>query len=201
MKKMFFVFALATVLVLSFSSVAFAKYAGWAYNNPLPDNVTNNAPGYLSWQGANAISANNNGGTSVNGNTPHGLAGDMGVSSERVGPLRGSTQDNTHGAGPAHPEAPYDADEQGRATSEQVAARTPPEQNAETERAPEVQPDLPPRTAPSQGAPNPLGPGPEFTPDDDWRTVQTGEPGARTGDAEGRTEFDAVERAEKQDPD
>ncbi len=77
MKKTLFVFALAAVFVLSFSTVAFAKYAGYAYNNPVlagdpATSTVNAAPGYLSWQGANAISANYNGGTSVNGDTPHG---------------------------------------------------------------------------------------------------------------------------------
>ncbi|MDY0088600.1 MAG: hypothetical protein RBS78_08655 [Coriobacteriia bacterium] len=73
MKKTLFVFALAIVLVLSFSSIAFAKYAGYAYNNPVPPSTDPNpTPGYLSWTGANVISAQQNGGTSANGSTAHG---------------------------------------------------------------------------------------------------------------------------------
>jgi hypothetical protein len=127
-----------------------------------------------------------------NGNTPEGLAGGMGVSSERVAPLRGAPQDATHGAGPEHPEAPYDARDLAELDTGAV-----PEQNALTEGQPEIQPDLPPRTRPTAGAPNPLGPGPDFTPDDEWRTVQAGEDGEHTGDAAGRSEFDPIERAQE----
>lgn len=128
-----------------------------------------------------------------NGNTPEGLAGGMGVSSERVGPLRGSTQDATHGAGPSHPQAPYDAATQADTTP----ADAPSEQAPDMTRGPEVQPDLPPRTTPTQQAPNPMGPGPEYTPDDAWRTVRAGEDGKETGGPGGVSEFDAVERAEE----
>ncbi len=76
MKKILFTMAIAIALVLAFSGVASAKYAGYAYNNPVRVSAettqTNTAPGYLSWQGANAISANYNGGTSTNGSTAHG---------------------------------------------------------------------------------------------------------------------------------
>lgn len=133
-----------------------------------------------------------------NGNTPEGLAGDMGLSSERVGPLRGSPREATHGAGPAHPEAPYDA---GHMAAQQEAAGTlddtPPEQNADPARGSEVQPDLPPRTTPTQQTRNPLGPGPEYDPGDDWRTQQPGDPARDTNGPDGRTEYDAVERAEE----
>ena len=91
------------------------------------------------------------------GNTPHGLDGDLGISSERVGPLRGSSEEGTHGAGAAPDDGePDDV----------------PEKSPDPARGEEVQPDLPPRTRPSQSAPNPLGPGPDHEPDEGWRTQQ-----------------------------
>lgn len=57
-----------------------------------------------------------------------GLAGDMGVSSERRGPVRGLDEEVTYGAAPTHPD-----DEAGDA---------PPEQSARDGR-PEVNPDSP----------------------------------------------------------
>ncbi len=82
MRRILFTMALAIALVFAFSGVAVAKYAGYAYNNPVvgfvsgssgaTQTVDNQSPGYLSWQGANAISANYNGGTSTNGATVHG---------------------------------------------------------------------------------------------------------------------------------
>lgn len=84
------------------------------------------------------------------GNSPQGLAGDLGVSSERVGQLREGGGEGTHGAGVAHPGATEPATDQ----------QDPP---------PEEQPDTPPPARPTQGAPNPLGPGPDHEPDDAWR--------------------------------
>lgn len=136
----------------------------------------------------------------ANGNTPEGLAGDMGVSSERVGPLRGAPRDATHGAGPQHPEAPYDAEQlarQGDTAPDLESA--PPEQNADPTRGPEIQPDLPPRTNPTESAPNPLGPGPDHESASDWRTVKPGQEGKHTGGPEGESEFDAIGRAEHTD--
>lgn len=85
------------------------------------------------------------------GNTPHGLAGGMGISSERVGHLREGGGEGTHGAGVPHPGAPEPATDQ----------QDPPV---------EEQPELPPAAHPTQGAPNPLGPGPDHEPSDGWRT-------------------------------
>jgi len=70
MKKSLFVLVLATALVFAFSGVAFAKYAGYAYNNPIipagsTEATTNPAPGYLSWDGAMAINPTQTG-------SPHG---------------------------------------------------------------------------------------------------------------------------------
>ena len=41
-----------------------------------------------------------------NADSAEGLAGDMGISSERVGPLRGSETEGTYGAMPTHPATP-----------------------------------------------------------------------------------------------
>lgn len=71
MRKILFTMAVAVALVLAFSGVASAKYAGYAYNNPLPGGVLNPSPGYLSWQGATAIQLNHQGANN-NGSTPHG---------------------------------------------------------------------------------------------------------------------------------
>ena len=64
------------------------------------------------------------------GNGPQGLAGGMGVSSERTGPVPGAQGEATHGAVDPYPELPADED-------------PPAEQSAG---GPEVQPDndLPP---------------------------------------------------------
>jgi hypothetical protein len=62
-----------------------------------------------------------------NADSADGLAGDMGISSERVGPLRGSPSEGTYGAMPTHPPRPE--------------GDAPPEQSADgTE---EVRPDPP----------------------------------------------------------
>jgi hypothetical protein len=73
MKKTLFVLVLAIVLALSFSTVAMAKYAGYAYNNPVvvfvdgtteTTTVANPLPGYLSWTGALTLAPDQTG--------PHG---------------------------------------------------------------------------------------------------------------------------------
>ena len=61
-----------------------------------------------------------------NADSPDGLAGDMGVSSERKGPVRGSSEEVTYAAAPTY--------------SEEPEAETPPEQSA-YDGEPEVQPD------------------------------------------------------------
>jgi hypothetical protein len=65
-----------------------------------------------------------------NADSPEGVAGDMGVSSERKGPVRGHDQEVTYGSAPTHLDddpAPDDA---------------PPEQSARDGR-PEVNPESP----------------------------------------------------------
>lgn len=52
------------------------------------------------------------------GNTPHGLEGDMGVSSGRVGELREGGGKGTHGAGVPHPGATSPATDQQDPTDE-----------------------------------------------------------------------------------
>jgi hypothetical protein len=44
------------------------------------------------------------------GNGPHGLAGGMGVSSERTGPVSGAEGEATHGVVDPYPELPTDED-------------------------------------------------------------------------------------------
>ena len=77
-----------------------------------------------------------------NGNGPDGLAGEMGVSSERVGSFERVPGEATHAKGPANPDAPRDADDQALDTS----PADPPEQSADPRTGEEVQPDndLPP---------------------------------------------------------
>jgi hypothetical protein len=73
----------------------------------------------------------------------HGLAGGMGVSSERVGKVRGSSQPATGGAEDLSSEEPADP---------------PPEQSADPRTGPEVQPanDLPPHRWNREGSPGHL---------------------------------------------
>ena len=61
-----------------------------------------------------------------NADSAHGLAGGMGVSSERKGPVRGQDEEATYAATPTHTEDPED--------------EAPPEQSAFST-APEVTPD------------------------------------------------------------
>ncbi len=67
-----------------------------------------------------------------NADSPEGLAGDMGVSSERPGSVRGVDEDVTYGAAPTHPDADDSADD----SEDDVL----PEQSAFDGR-PEVHPD------------------------------------------------------------
>ena len=66
-----------------------------------------------------------------NADSPDGLAGDMGVSSERKGPVRGQGQDVTYGTAATHTDAGSPDDKSGD---------TPPEQSAFDPR-PDVHPD------------------------------------------------------------
>lgn len=102
------------------------------------------------------------------GGGPAGLAGEMGVSSEREGEFQRAAGTGTHAAGPPSPQAPLDAREQ----ADPDAVDDPPEQSPDPRRGPEDNPDLPPRTTPTEQAPNPLGPGPEHESDNSWRTVK-----------------------------
>lgn len=63
-----------------------------------------------------------------NADSPDGLAGDMGISSERTGTVRGGSEQVTYAAAPTHPEG------------EDSQEDTPPEQSAYDGR-PDVQPD------------------------------------------------------------
>ena len=67
-----------------------------------------------------------------NADSPEGLAGGMGVSSERTGTVRGGDEQVTYASAPTH----TDAEEDGAPTGDDV----PPEQSAFDGR-PEVQPD------------------------------------------------------------
>ena len=62
-----------------------------------------------------------------NADSPEGLAGEMGVSSERLGQVRGQDEDVTYAAAPTH-------------TDDVPEGDTPPEQSS-TSPEPEVQPD------------------------------------------------------------
>ncbi len=75
-----------------------------------------------------------------NADSAEGLDGDMGVSSERLGRVRGVEVEVTYGSAPTHPE-------------EQQVGETPPEQSAYDGR-PEVNPDSP-GAHPSDPASNP----------------------------------------------
>ncbi len=63
-----------------------------------------------------------------NADSPEGLAGEMGVSSERTGTVRGGSEEVTYAAAPTHTD------------DEPAQDEAPPEQSAHDER-PEVQPD------------------------------------------------------------
>ncbi len=65
-----------------------------------------------------------------NADSSHGLAGDMGVSSERLGPVRGVEGNVTYAAAPTHPD------------DDQPEGDVPPEQSAYDGR-PEINPESP----------------------------------------------------------
>ncbi len=73
-----------------------------------------------------------------NADSPEGLAGEMGVSSERQGPVRGQAQEATYAATPTHPDLTDEAEDDSRDGSGDHEAA--PEQSAYDGR-PEVQPD------------------------------------------------------------
>jgi hypothetical protein len=76
-----------------------------------------------------------------NADSPEGLAGDIGVSSERKGHVRGHTEEVTYAAGPTY-------------TEEVPEGETPPEQSA-YDGQPEVNPDndVPPHPRNPRGNP------------------------------------------------
>ncbi len=71
-----------------------------------------------------------------NADSPEGLAGDMGVSSERRGSVRGVEEDVTYGAAPTHP----DEDDSAGSAAEGSGDDVLPEQSA-YDGQPEVHPD------------------------------------------------------------
>jgi hypothetical protein len=76
-----------------------------------------------------------------NADSPEGLAGEMGVSSERRGNVRGLSEEVTHGAAPHQP----DADEpEGDVPPEQSAYDGQPESNPESPGAHKSDPDAHP---------------------------------------------------------
>ncbi|MCW2847513.1 MAG: hypothetical protein JWR90_1487 [Marmoricola sp.] len=75
-----------------------------------------------------------------NADGPEGLAGDMGVSSERKGPVRGQTGEVTYGSPPTHTE-----DEPGETPPEQSASDGRPDANPDSPGAHESDPDSNPR--------------------------------------------------------
>jgi hypothetical protein len=66
-----------------------------------------------------------------NADSPEGLAGDLGVSSERKGPVRGADDEVTYGSAPTHIDGPAEKE-------------TPPEQSA-YDGEPDLNPDSPGR--------------------------------------------------------
>jgi len=74
MKRVFFVLALTLALVLSFSAIAGAKYAGYALDGRGTPGNPSDFPGFLTWQGAinNAANAAGNVGTFTAGGGAHG---------------------------------------------------------------------------------------------------------------------------------
>jgi len=74
-----------------------------------------------------------------NADSSEGLAGDMGVSSERLGPVRGVEGEVTYAAAPTHPD------------DDQPEGDVPPEQSAYDGR-PEVNPESPGRHESDPGA-------------------------------------------------
>ncbi len=80
-----------------------------------------------------------------NADSPEGLAGEMGVSSERRGPVRGHSEEVTYGAAPTHP----DEDEtRGRRTPGAVGVRRAAGAESRVPRRAQVRPGLEPRPRP-----------------------------------------------------
>jgi hypothetical protein len=75
-----------------------------------------------------------------NADSPEGLAGGMGVSSERKGPVRGQSEEVTYAAAPTHPEEP-----EGDTPPEQSAYDGQPDENPESPGRHESDPDKNPR--------------------------------------------------------
>ena len=73
-----------------------------------------------------------------NADSPEGLAGEMGVSSERRGPVRGRSEEVTYGAAQTHPE---EDEPEGDVPPEQSAYDGQPEQNPESPGAHKSDPD------------------------------------------------------------
>jgi hypothetical protein len=73
-----------------------------------------------------------------NADSAEGLAGDMGVSSERKGPVRGQDEEVTYAAAPTHLD---DAPAEGEAPPEQSAYDGQPETNPDSPGAHESDPD------------------------------------------------------------
>lgn len=73
-----------------------------------------------------------------NADSAEGLAGDMGVSSERKGPVRGQGEEVTYAAAPTHRD---DAPAEGEAPPEQSAYDGQPETNPDSPGAHESDPD------------------------------------------------------------
>ncbi len=74
-----------------------------------------------------------------NADSPDGLAGEMGVSSERKGRVRGHSEEVTYGAAPTHP---HEEDEpEGDVLPEQSAYDGPPDANPDSPGAHKADPD------------------------------------------------------------
>ena len=76
-----------------------------------------------------------------NADSPEGLAGGMGVSSERKGPVRGESGDVTYGSAPTH----LDDEPEGETPPEQSAYDGEPDINPESPGRHESDPDRNPR--------------------------------------------------------
>jgi len=89
-----------------------------------------------------------------NADSSEGLAGDLGVSSERRGSVRGMDDEVTYGAAPTHPDEDDPADDSGEASGDDVL----PEQSA-FDGQPEVHPDndVPPHPRNPEGNPGHSG--------------------------------------------
>lgn len=75
-----------------------------------------------------------------NADSPEGLTGEMGVSSERRGFVRGTDQEVTYGTLPTHPDSEDSAGDSANASEARSEEGAPPEQSA-YDGQPEVHPD------------------------------------------------------------